>query len=140
MTRHDSNAVAGILARLVAENPDRVDVRAKELAPRYVQHGHPNCLVAVLLDRMKVSLGVLKMLDVETRGTGGVILWDTRHAIRKRFTPAAWELLAALQFCNDQGWTWACARRNVFSETAWIGRRWNRDNVGRPWLDEIDGS
>lgn len=132
--------VRGALQEVVAEDPQRVDRRSTDnLPPRYVEHGQPNCLVAALLARMGISLGLLKQLDNEVRGPGGILLWVSKHAIRRRFTPAAWELLAALQACNDRGNTWQRASEDVFTPGKWIGRRWQpRNNEGRPWMDELD--
>lgn len=138
-TKHGVTAIRTALDAVVAEQPERVDRRAStgELAPRYVEHGAPGCLVAAVLYRMDISLGLLKQLDREMKGPGGVLLWASSHAIRRRFTPAGWALLGALQACNDQGSTWQRARERVFQADAWIGRTWKRSGVvGRPWLHE----
>lgn len=138
-TKHGVTAIRTALEAVVAEQPERVDRRAssRELAPRYVEHGAPGCLVAAVLHRMEISLGLLKQLDREQGGPGGVLLWASEHRIRRRFTTAGWALLGALQACNDQGSTWEQARERVFQPDAWIGRSWNRSGVvGRPWLHE----
>lgn len=136
MKKHNSFDVLLVMDEVVTENPGRTDRRIGELAPRYVDQGQPNCLVAVILARMGISLGVLRQLDREQWGAGGIILWATEHSIRRRFTTAAWELLSALQFCNDIGDPWTKAAEKVRNPEVWLSRRWDARNEGRPWLGE----
>jgi hypothetical protein len=125
-----------ILDELVADNPERVDRRSQGLDQpplRYVENGQPNCLVAVLLHRLGVSVGVLRQLDREGgKFGGGILLWATEHAIRRRFTKPAWLLLDALQGVNDLGCTWKRCADAARDRGHWMARR----SHGHVWLDE----
>lgn len=136
--KHTAAQVMRALDELINEDPERVDRRAAtgRLECRYVEHGRPACLAAAVLDRMGFSTGLLKTLDHELRD-GSVLLWGSRTPIRRRFSDPAWELLSALQACNDNGQTWEQARANVMDPHTWIGRRWHLTSVGRPWMEEM---
>lgn len=102
--KHALNAVA-------AEEPQHVDDRVERgLSPRYVEHGKPCCLVAVVMYRLGISLGMLRQLDREQHepGTsgGGIVLRQTRSPIVGRFSPLAWDLLCEAQARQDRGFAW----------------------------------
>jgi hypothetical protein len=130
--------VRRVLDEVVAERPDHRDVRVdRRLAPRYTEHGSPACLVAEIMHRLGVSIGVLKALDTEAdepehRAEGGVQLDRTRHPVRSRFTDIAWQLLAFLQRRNDWDETWLAARNEAFTPRDMWG------NVPGPWCTEAD--
>lgn len=128
----DATAVKEILAAVVAEDPKRTDRRAGTgiLTPRYAEHGCPACLVGEIMFRLGVSLNVLKeMHEIQLR--------HLRHPVMKRFTPNAWAMLVALQWCNDRDQTWAQAQANVLDEDE--GRWFPWWLKARPWLKEING-
>ncbi len=151
MTRYAPQNVLEALNEVVDGNPEHIDRRPAtgQLVPRYVEHGRPACLVAAVMHRLGLSIGLLRQLD---RGAGepgalsSVVPWSCEHAIRRRFTPTAWEMLAALQSVNDQAVTWRACRANVLSERGWLGRRWvvspwamrHGSSIGRPWLTELE--
>lgn len=143
MSRDRINAsdVARELVALVEIEPQRVDRRpGDDLAPRYVEHGRPNCLVAAILSRLGISMGVLKQLDRESgRFGGGIILRLSEHAIRRRFTPRAWAMLDYLQRQNDHGVTWAKALEWTLRTTEDRSFMRPRDlRPEKPWLYEIE--
>lgn len=128
----DATAVRDILAAVVAEEPTRSDRRATTgvLTPRYAEHGRPACLVGEIMFRLGIRLNVLKeMHEIQLR--------HLRHPVMKRFTPNAWAMLVALQWCNDRDQTWEQAQANVLDEDAQSWFPWWLKN--RPWLKEIDG-
>lgn len=130
ITLHD---VTTAVDSVTAEQPDRVDARVgRDLAPRYVEHGRPCCLVAEVLTRLGVRIGVLKDLDVESGpGGGGVRLHLSRHPMLKRFDPVALELLAEVQHQQDLGRSW----REVADVLLKPQPRWPGDKVPEyPWL------
>lgn len=137
--RYDVKDVHDVLDKVVADNPERVDRRAGDgLPPRYVEDGQPNCLVAELLHRMGVSIGVLKQLDREAGRFGaGIMLKMSEHAIRRRFTPAAWELLYYLQRQNDGGASWGKAYEAAFGPLDQAGFFRPRPEW-RDWMKELE--
>lgn len=128
----DATAVRDILAAVVAEQPDRQDRRATTgtLSPRYAEHGCPACLVGEIMFRLGVKINVLKEMH-ETQ------LRHLRHPVKKKFTPLAWEMLIALQWCNDRDQTWQQAQANVLDEAKPRWFPWWLED--RPWLEEING-
>lgn len=80
-----------------------VDQRVeRKLAPRYVEHGEPCCLVAVILHRLGFTIAQLKQLDTESGNDGGgTILSESRHPLLKRVDPVALALLAYMQKRQD---------------------------------------
>lgn len=109
--KYDVADVRESLDRVVAQYPDRVDRRSEgNLYPRYVEHGCPACLVGVILDDLGIRIGVLRDLDREK-----VRLISSRHPVRKKFTPAAWELLDFLQTKNDCSYSWSRVREAAFT-------------------------
>lgn len=149
--RYDVPAVMRVLDALIAQDPGRRDRRAAsgELECRYVEHGRPACLAAAVLDGLGVSMGLLKSLDRELKD-GSVQLVGSRSPIRKRFTDSAWELLSALQWCNDYGLSWAEAKERVLDPGSRVGRRWGLyhrggdvyivpfGSIGRPWMEDLE--
>lgn len=127
----DATAVRDILTAVAAEDPDRIDRRAAtdRLAPRYAEHGCPACLVGEIMFRLGVKINVLKEMH-ETP------LLELKMPIQKRFTPLAWEMLAAIQWCNDRGYTWARAQSDVLGVTRGWFPWWLQ---ARAWMEEIDG-
>jgi hypothetical protein len=116
--------VRRVLDELVAEDPERGARRAREGAPaRYLDHGKPDCLVAVVLHRLGASLGVLRALDQESGSKGaGAMLRFVQHPWRRRVEPLAWDLLCFLQRENDAGASWGQARTQAFT----LDRYWKR--------------
>lgn len=102
--------VKATLAAVAAEQSDHMDARVdRKLAPRYVEHGQPCCLAAVILHRLGFTIAQLRQLDTEpgTSG-GGVILDQSRHPLLRRVAPEARALLAYVQKRQDSGReTWA---------------------------------
>ncbi len=128
----DATAVRDILTAVVAEDPDRHDRRAATgiLTPRYAEHGCPACLVGEIMFRLGISLNVLKeMHEIQLR--------HLRHPVMKKFTPNAWAMLVAIQWCNDRDQTWGQAQTNVCDEAEPRWFPWWLK--ARPWLKEIDG-
>lgn len=106
-THHTRAVVLDVLDAVANDHPDRIDRRpAGDLPPRYIDHGDPACLVALVMNRLGVSIGVLRAMDREN-----VRIAHSRHPVRRRFTADAWGLLAALQWDNDRAWsTWGAIR------------------------------
>jgi|GEM_PF-4110564 len=104
--------VRRVLASIAAEQPERRDRRAAAgLGCKYVDGGQPSCRVAEIMCRLGVTIGVLRQLDREASSPGtGITLASTKHRVRRRFTPAAWDMLAALQALNDAGRRWGMLR------------------------------
>jgi hypothetical protein len=98
----------------------------------YLEDGKPTCLDAVILAQLGVSVGLLRDLDKE-----GARIDHTRHPLRRRFTPEAWELLAYLQRCNDAGQVW----RRIGQEVNQVDGYWWRVKrahalAQKPWVTE----
>lgn len=130
-TKIDATRVKEILTRVAGERPEHRDRRATTgtLTPRYAEHGCPACLVGEILFRLGVKISVLKEMH-ETQ------LRHLRHPVQRKFTPNAWMMLVAIQWCNDRNQTWEQARAGVLGEeNAWFPW-WLKD---RPWMKEIDG-
>ncbi len=130
--------VRAVLEEIAALVPERRDRRAGALPPRYVDQGQPNCLVALVLTRFGITLGVLRQLDRE-HPVGdivhaGVRVAESRHPALKRFAPAAIDLLDHVQRQQDYGVAWGrivgvCFTRTRFAPD-WYERR------RKPWLFE----
>lgn len=101
-------AVKAALDKVAENQAEHVDPRVqRSLEPRYLEHGHPCCLVAAAMVELGISTGLLRQLDREGgRRGGGVVLRDSNNPIRKRFDPIAWKLLCAAQEHQDRGATW----------------------------------
>lgn len=97
--------VAAALDAVARERGRRTDDRVeRKLAPRYVEHGQPCCLVAVVLHRLGFTIGQLKQFDAESGpGGGGIILSQSRHPLLKRIEPLARQLLVYVQRRQDMG-------------------------------------
>ncbi|TDC02660.1 hypothetical protein E1091_00215 [Micromonospora fluostatini] len=118
------------LERVAAERPDHRDGRAANRQPcRYLTGGEPSCLVALVLHRLGVSVGVLRALDHEVGRRGaGVRINESRHPALRRVEPAALALLAYVQRMQDSGHTWGQAVEDALSEKRRYGR------FARPWM------
>lgn len=95
--------VKAALEAVARECRYHVDPRLeRKLAPRYVEHGEPCCLVAVILHRLGFTTAQLKQLDTEP-GTdgGGIILSESQHPLLKRVDPVALALLVYIQRRQD---------------------------------------
>jgi hypothetical protein len=102
--------VKEMLAKVADERGDVVDQRVeRNLAPRYVEHGQPCCLVAVVLYRLGFTVAQLRQLDTEAGTTGGGIIFaQSRHPLLKRIAPLARDLLDYVQRdqdCPGQPWS-----------------------------------
>ncbi len=140
------STVIDTLQALAEEFPDKVDPRVdRGLPPRYVEHGEPVCLVAVLLHRLGYSVEHLKQLNREgsqaaQASSGGVVFGRSRNPLLRRISPVARNLLDAVQAKQDRGgyYTW----KRVVAETLtpsdfdryWMARKPERVD---PWKHEI---
>lgn len=125
---YDAPAVLDTLRDVTSEQPDRVDERHRLRTARYVVHGQPHCLVAVVLDRLGVSTGAIAQLDRQRRpGESSIQLSKGRHPITRRFTPGALALLDRAQELQDSGLSWG----TVYE---WVTNRYSARND--PWLKE----
>ena len=129
--------VRAVLEDIAIEHPDRVDRRATDGLPaRYAARGGPNCLVAMVLDRLGFSVGILKALDAEHPTgelfrAGGVQVAESRHPALKRIDPTARALLQYVQNQQDRGQRWGRIVRDAFSSNRFF-ERWERER--KPWL------
>lgn len=128
--------VRAVLEEIAATEPDRRDRRAGLLPPRYVDQGQPNCLVALVLERLGISLGVLRQLDQE-HPTGeivhaGVRVAESRNPSLRRFDRAALDLLDHVQRQQDAGRTWGSIVCDAFNRTRFTPDWYDRRR--RPWL------
>ena len=140
------DAVIDTLRALAEELPDKVDPRVgRGLPPRYVEHGEPVCLVAVLLHRLGYSVGHLKQLNREgpqaaQASTGGVVLGRSRNPLLRRIDPVARDLLDAVQAKQDRGgwYTWRRAVDETLTPSDY-DRYWMTRNPDRvdPWKRDI---
>lgn len=142
--RYTTAQLVELLREMPEQDRARVDKRAaRDLDPRYVEHGEPCCLVAHLLLQVGVPVHVLKALDLEA-GTGSATpkLRESRHPFWGRFEPAARSLLDFLQFVQDYGRPWGEVAREALEPRRlddWRGGRWDQLNPGgRPWLAAIE--
>lgn len=129
-TKIDATAVRDILTVVAGERPDHHDRRAATgtLSPRYAEHGCPACLVGEIMFRLGIKISILKEMH-ETQ------LRHIRHPVKKRFTPSAWEMLLAIQWCNDRNESWEQVRAGVLGEgRAWFP--WWLEH--RSWMEEIN--
>jgi hypothetical protein len=134
MSKINHDRIREVLDLIAEEQGDRKDARAgRNLPPRYIEHGDPACMVAEIMYRLGISKGVIKALDQEPGNPGGgVVLSESRHPIRMRFTTTAWALLIYLQRKNDVGYTWAEARRMAYTPTS----AWSAKYYPGPWANE----
>lgn len=116
----DARQVMDTLRTLAAEQPDRVDRRADSgvLVPKYVEHGLPSCIAAQAMYDLGIPMGMIKQLDRELSGTGGIILRLSDSLMRRRFTPAAWSLLDYVQRRNDWAMTWGKVMDDLHRDVA----------------------
>lgn len=127
------------LAAVAGEDGEHQDARAsRRLEPRYVEHGEPCCLVAVVLHRLGFTVAQLRQLDTEA-GTagGGIVFRESRHPLLKRIDPAARPLLAYIQDEQDAGRPWAevadrALQRGRFDPAQHQGWIFNRPRP-HPW-------
>jgi hypothetical protein len=126
------------LDHIVAEAPDRTDRRIEDhLNPRYLDHGQPTCLVALLLIALGYRTALLRDLDREHSvghvAATGVRIAESRHPALKRLDPKARTLLQFLQTRQDRGMCW-----DYIAEQAFKPRHlWtlpSTDRRARPWL------
>lgn len=105
--------VAQVKASLIAaadEHGEHIDARVeRQLPPRYVEHGKPCCLVAVVLHDLGFTVPQLRQLDHEAGRHGGGVMFDqSRHPLLRRISPEARNLLSYVQRRQDTGhaaWT-----------------------------------
>lgn len=136
--------VKDALEMVAAGQAEGGDARvARNLAPRYVEHGQPCCLVAVILHELKFTVPQLRQLDAEPgKGGGGVVFSESRHPLVKRIAPGARQLLDYLQRWQDQGSeSWADLADRALQRGKYTPHRgtcspWHRDHVARRWAYE----
>lgn len=136
--------VKELLAKVAEEQPERADARVeRNLAPRYVEHGEPCCLVAVVLHEAGFTVPQLRQLDTEPGNVaGGVVFAQSRHPLVKRIAPGARRLLDYLQRRQDQGReSWAdladrALQRGKYTPTPQQSSPYHYDNVARRWAYE----
>lgn len=132
------------LSELAAEQGGHVDARvARQLAPRYVEHGQPCCLVAVILYRLGFKVPQLRQLDAEPgmKG-GGVQFGKSGHPLMKRIEPDARTLLDYLQVNQDSGrgtWSDVADRALQRGEYTPDGRHrpYHHDHAAGMWAYEV---
>lgn len=130
------STVRDAMRAVIDEYPRRTDRRAKDGLPaRYIDRGQPNCLVALVLNRLGISVGVLKALDAE-HPTGelvdaGVTIAESRHPALRRIDPVARQLLQHVQDLQDRGMRWDLIVNDAFTGSL-FGRRF--DKTKKPWL------
>lgn len=136
----DARQVMDTLRRLAEEQPDRVDRRADSgmLAPKYVEHGLPSCIAAQAMHDLGIPMGMIKQLDREVTGTGGVILRTSQSLMRRRFTPAAWNLLDYVQRRNDWAMTWGRVMEDLRRDVASTSRSYVNYRAQYSWVLEIE--
>jgi len=130
--------VKAIVRAVAAEYPDRVDARAgRGLAPRYIEHGAPCCLVAEVLCRLGWSVDQLQQLDHEGgRRGGGIRFAESRNPMLRRIDPTARELLAHIQSQQDRRRTWDAVVAEAFQEDS-HGSYWGQfPRHRRPWVTD----
>lgn len=104
--------VRAALNRVIDKHPaDHDEHIASGHIPRYLIHGRPCCLVAIVLTELGCTTGVLRALDREatdddTGEKGPITLHLSRHPYLRRFTTEARELLNSLQRQQDGGRSW----------------------------------
>lgn len=136
--KYDLEQIICITNEIVSQYPDRVDVRAERgLAPRYVEHGEPCCLVAKVLTRLGWSVSQLKMLDcegLEKHRGGGVQLALSQNLLLKRISPDGLAFLNYIQQRQDCQWSWSKIMIEAFKGVP-SGIHWQcRDRRSRPWM------
>lgn len=133
----DVAQVRVVLERIAATEPGRRDRRAGVLPARYLDQGQPNCLVALVLHDLGISIGVLRALDREYP-TGeiihaGVRVVESRNPALRRFTPNALKLLDYVQRRQDDGQPWGALIKQALTPdrftAPWLSRR------RKPWLN-----
>jgi hypothetical protein len=136
----DACQVMDTLRTLAAEQPDRVDRRADSgvLVPKYVEYGLPSCIAAQVMYDLGISMGMIKQLDRELSGTGGIILRLSDSLMRRRFTPAAWGLLDYVQRRNDWGMTWGRIMDDLHRDVASTSRSYVNYRAQYSWVLEIE--
>ncbi len=130
--------VKAALDRVVDADPGRTDRRIEDhLNPRYLDHGKPTCLVALLLIELGYRTALLRDLDREHAvghlATVGVRINESRHPALKRLDPNARRLLQYLQNRQDRGHCWDYIAEQAFGpKGVWTST--NHDRRSRPWL------
>lgn len=134
--------IVATLRAVAAEFPEQRDPRSdRRLPPRYVEHGKPVCLVAVVLHRLGYSVSMIRQLDREgpsskTASTGGVHFAASRNRMLRRLDPVGRELLDEVQRQQDRGgyFTWQVVVSEALDLTD-FDRRWLARNPDRvaPW-------
>lgn len=125
--RIDHHQVLDVLRQVASEFPDRVDHRSGLRRARYVEHGEPHCLVAVVMARLGTPVGQIAELDRQ-RPDGTVRIDTSNHPAVRRFTPVARELLGRVQRLQDSGVPWGEAVARVtnphsYRNCSWLGGR-----------------
>lgn len=136
----NARQVRDALLALAEAQPDRIDRRAAsgELIPVYVEKGLPACIAAQVMFDLGIPIGMIKQLDRELSGSGGVILRLSENILRRRFTSAAWMLLDEVQRENDSGRSWGGVVSFVLGRGENANRRYYRFAEEYPWVIEIE--
>lgn len=132
--KHSLERIVCLTSEIVAQYPDRVDARAgRGLAPRYVEHGEPCCLVAEVLARLGWSVSQLKLLDSEgprKHKGGGVQLSLSRNPLLRRISPDGLMFLDYIQRRQDRKRPWSRVVAEAFKRES----PGFRDRQLRPWV------
>lgn len=128
MSKIDVPEVLDVLRQVAAERPDHVDERSTvcgAVVPRYVVHGEPQCLVAVVLVRLGISPRAVAQLDRQRRsGEASIRFAYSDQPIARRFTRSARALLDRVQALQDGGWSWGQTVQQVtypgYRNHAWL--------------------
>lgn len=135
--------VKAALDEVARERPGHIDGRvARQLAPRYVEHGKPCCLVGVVLHRLGFTVAQLRQFDNESgRGGGGIRFAESRHPLLQRITPEARLLLDYLQRRQDIREDWAviadrALQRDEFTADPVREQPMFRDHIAGQWAYE----
>ncbi len=127
-------SVRDALRAVAADYPGRTCIGRVNGAPaRYVRHGRPDSLVALVLARLGYSTGVLTALDAEhpvgSVCERGVTVDESRHPALAKLDPLARQLLAYVQTRQDAGRPWDRIVADALRPALFL--RYRR----KPWLE-----
>jgi hypothetical protein len=125
-----------VLEEIAATYQHRRDRRSGVSFIRYINRGVPNCLVALVLERLGFSLRVLSALDREYP-TGdivnpGVRVSESRHPALCALDPVVLALLDHVQQRQGKGRSWRKVVTHTFASPRFLPVRF--DQRRRPWL------